>query len=71
MPSNITTDEKLEVLVTLGADEDTLMTVMRVMSLDSFDQLCNELVGVYMGEGNTWDLFRWLDLKRHLEGIFA
>lgn len=67
----ITTDDKLQILVDLGADITTLINIMIVLGTDDFDSLCDDLVGQYTDEGKRYNLWDWQRLKSNLEGIFA
>lgn len=70
MTTTIDNNQKLEILIDLGADVHTLTNIAIVMKHDDFSALCDDLVGEYTGEGVRYDLFRWAQLKRDLAGIF-
>lgn len=69
--ANVTTNEKLEILIDLGADAKTLTNICIVMRTEDFDSLADDLVGEFTGEGRTYDLWDWARLRTSLEGIFS
>lgn len=68
--SEITNDQKLELLIDFGADAHTLTTVATVLNCDDFSDLADALIGDFTGEGKYYTIEDWARLSRSVSSIF-
>lgn len=69
--SEITNNEKLELLIDFGADAHTLTTVATVLNCDDFSDLADALIEDFTGEGKYYTIEDWARLSHDVNGIFA